>query len=56
MQLLRQRIGRASSDLPLMQNRDAKRVMAYLCEAYMCAEPTSEPERLRALLGIARQG
>ncbi|HEY8165477.1 MAG TPA: hypothetical protein VIF83_07990, partial [Gemmatimonadaceae bacterium] len=46
--------GDGSSDLPLMQNRDAKRVMAYLCEAYMCAEPTKEPERLRAMLGIAR--
>ena len=46
--------GTGAADLPLMQNRDAKRVMAYLCEAYMCAEPTSEPERLRALLGIAR--
>src|SRR5437867_2731535 len=45
--------GNDSSDLPLMQNRDGKRVMAYLCEAYMCAEPTREPERLRALLGIA---
>ncbi len=45
--------GTTSSDLPLMENRDAKRVMAYLCEAYMCAEPTSDPERLRVLLGLA---
>jgi hypothetical protein len=44
--------GASSSDLPLMQNRDAKRAMAYLCEAYMCAEPTSDPERFRTLLGL----
>ena len=46
--------GSASSDLPLMKNRDQNRVTAYICEAYMCAEPTSDPERFREMLGIAR--
>jgi len=41
-----------SSDLPLMHNRPSDRVLAYVCEAYMCAEPTADPERLRALLRI----
>ena len=45
--------GAGASDLPLMENRDASRVMAYLCEAYACAEPTAEPERFRELLRIA---
>jgi uncharacterized protein YyaL (SSP411 family) len=40
--------GEGSSDLPLMQQREPDR--AYVCEAYMCLEPTSDPERLRALL------
>ncbi|HKS21793.1 MAG TPA: thioredoxin domain-containing protein [Thermoanaerobaculia bacterium] len=40
--------GEGSADLPLMQNRDPDR--AYVCEAYACLEPTSDPERLRALL------
>jgi uncharacterized protein YyaL (SSP411 family) len=44
--------GIGSSDLPLMQNRPADRVLAYVCEAYMCAEPTADPERLRALLRV----
>jgi uncharacterized protein YyaL (SSP411 family) len=44
--------GSGSSDLPLMQNRPADRVLAYVCEAYMCAEPTADPERLRELLRI----
>jgi uncharacterized protein YyaL (SSP411 family) len=44
--------GTTSADLPLMQNRPADRVLAYLCEAYMCAEPTAEPERLRELLHL----
>ena len=43
--------GEGSSDLPLMENRAADRVMAYVCEAYACQEPVSDPERLRALLG-----
>jgi aspartate/methionine/tyrosine aminotransferase len=38
----------SSANLPLMQNRPADRVLAYVCEAYACAEPTSDPERLRA--------
>ena len=40
--------GDGSADLPLMQHREPER--AYVCEAYMCQEPTSDPERLRALL------
>jgi uncharacterized protein YyaL (SSP411 family) len=44
--------GSGSSDLPLMQNRDTDELMAYLCEAYACAEPTADPERLRALLSL----
>jgi len=46
--------GPGSSDLPLMQHRDASRVMGYVCEAYMCAEPTADPARFRELLGIAK--
>ena len=42
--------GRESSDLPLMESRSDDRVMAYVCQAYACQEPTSDPERLRALL------
>jgi uncharacterized protein YyaL (SSP411 family) len=42
--------GEGSSDLPLMENRATDRVMAYVCEAYACQEPTRDPERLRALL------
>jgi hypothetical protein len=42
--------GTSSGDLPLMQNRPADRAMAYVCEAYACAEPTADAERLRALL------
>jgi hypothetical protein len=42
--------GNGSSDLPLMQNRDGNRVMAYVCEACMCTEPTADPERFRNLL------
>jgi hypothetical protein len=37
-----------------MENRDSNRAMAYLCEAYACAEPTADPGRLRELLTIAR--
>jgi uncharacterized protein YyaL (SSP411 family) len=46
--------GSGSADLPLMQNRDSKRAMGYLCEAYACAEPTADPERFRELLTVAR--
>jgi uncharacterized protein YyaL (SSP411 family) len=46
--------GTGSSDLPLMENRDLNRALAYLCEAYACAEPTSDPRRFRELLTIAR--
>jgi len=45
--------GTGSSYLPLMQHRDTTEVMGYVCEAYMCAEPTSDPARFRELLGIA---
>ena len=37
-----------------MEKRDGNRAMAYLCEAYACAEPSSDPTRLRELLTIAR--
>jgi uncharacterized protein YyaL (SSP411 family) len=43
--------GEGSADLPLMEGRPAHRVMAYVCQAYACLEPTSDPERLRALIG-----
>jgi uncharacterized protein YyaL (SSP411 family) len=46
--------GSGSSGLPLMENREASRVLAYLCEAYACAEPTADPARFRELLTIAR--
>jgi uncharacterized protein YyaL (SSP411 family) len=42
--------GTQSSDLPLMENRPADRTLAYVCIGYACEEPTSDPERLRALL------
>ncbi len=45
--------GEASSDLPLLQNRKHDKVLAYVCQAYACLEPTSDPERLRALLRSA---
>ena len=44
--------GDGSADLPLMQNRPANRVLAYVCQAYMCAEPTTDPDRLRELLSL----
>ena len=46
--------GNESSDLPLMENRAADQVKAYVCEAYACAEPTADPARLRELLTVAR--
>ncbi len=45
--------GDGSANLPLMANRPMDRVLAYICEAYMCAEPADDPERLRALLQIS---
>jgi len=42
--------GDGARDLPLMHGREADRATAYVCEAYACQEPTSDPERLRALL------
>ena len=42
--------GKDSADLPLMENRASDQSMAYVCQAYACLEPTSDPERLRALL------
>ncbi len=46
--------GRSSSDLPLMENSDSVRATGYVCEAMMCAEPTSDPQRFRELLTVAR--
>jgi hypothetical protein len=43
--------GAGAADLPLMEGRAADKVMAYVCEAYACQEPTDDPERLRALAG-----
>jgi uncharacterized protein YyaL (SSP411 family) len=45
--------GKGSADLPLMENRTSDTVLAYVCEGYACQEPTSDPERLRALLRVA---
>jgi uncharacterized protein YyaL (SSP411 family) len=45
--------GEASSDLPLLQNRKHDKVLAYVCQAYACLEPTSDAERLRVLLRSA---
>jgi len=42
--------GSQSADLPLMQHRPADKTLAYVCLGYACEEPTSDPERLRALL------
>ncbi|HEV7237641.1 MAG TPA: thioredoxin domain-containing protein [Thermoanaerobaculia bacterium] len=42
--------GTQSSDLPLMENRPADRTLAYVCIGYACEEPTSDPERLRAMI------
>jgi uncharacterized protein len=42
--------GDKAGDLPLMANRPGDKVMAYVCEAYACQEPTDDPERLRSLL------
>jgi uncharacterized protein YyaL (SSP411 family) len=44
--------GLGSADLPLMQDRPFDRTLAYVCQAYMCAEPTADPERLRELLTL----
>jgi uncharacterized protein YyaL (SSP411 family) len=58
--------GEESADLPLMEGRmgveagfsrsapaeaGAHTVMAYVCQAYACLEPTADPARLRTLLG-----
>jgi uncharacterized protein YyaL (SSP411 family) len=45
--------GSSSADLPLMENRPQDRAMAYVCIGYACEEPTSDPERLRAILAIS---
>jgi uncharacterized protein len=42
-----------SADLPLMVNRAADRVVAYVCQGYACLEPTDDPERLRQLLTVS---
>ena len=38
--------GSGVSDLPLLQERPADRVLAYVCEGYACKEPTEDPETL----------
>ena len=43
--------GKASSDLPLLENRPHDKVLAYVCVGYACLEPTNDPERLKLLLG-----
>jgi len=42
--------GTQSADLPLMEQRPSDKTLAYVCIGYACEEPTSDPERLRALL------
>jgi uncharacterized protein YyaL (SSP411 family) len=42
--------GEGSADLPLMEGRDRAKPVAYVCQAYACLEPTSDPTRLRQLL------
>ena len=42
-----------STDLPLMANRPTNRVVAYVCQGYVCLEPTDDPERLRQLLAMS---
>jgi uncharacterized protein len=42
--------GAGSSDLPLMEGRAQDHTAVYVCEAYMCLEPTNDPARLRELL------
>ncbi|HEX6176884.1 MAG TPA: thioredoxin domain-containing protein [Thermoanaerobaculia bacterium] len=44
--------GPSVSDLPLMEGRDAERAVAYVCQAYACQEPTSDPDRLNVLLDV----
>jgi uncharacterized protein YyaL (SSP411 family) len=44
--------GTGVEELPLMVNRPSDRVMAYVCEAYACLEPTDDPSRLRELLAV----
>jgi len=43
--------GTQSAELPLMENRPQDKTLAYVCVGYACQEPTSDPERLRTLLG-----
>ncbi|HEX2835913.1 MAG TPA: thioredoxin domain-containing protein [Thermoanaerobaculia bacterium] len=42
--------GEQSADLPLLQHRPNDETRAYVCLGYACEEPTSDPERLRAML------
>jgi uncharacterized protein YyaL (SSP411 family) len=44
--------GSGSADLPLMEQRPANAVLAYVCEAYACQEPTADVARLRELLAL----
>ena len=38
------------ADLPVMEGRNASGDVAYVCQAYACQEPTSDPKRLAELL------
>jgi uncharacterized protein YyaL (SSP411 family) len=44
--------GAGTEALPLMEGRSADRVVAYVCQAFACQEPTSETARLRELLKL----
>ena len=39
-----------SADLPLMDQKPMDKPLAYVCEGYVCREPTSDPAVLRGLL------
>jgi uncharacterized protein len=45
--------GAGTETLPLMEGRGAERVVAYVCRAFACQEPTSDAGRLRELLALA---
>ncbi|HUP47780.1 MAG TPA: thioredoxin domain-containing protein [Thermoanaerobaculia bacterium] len=42
--------GPGAGDLPLMEGRSPDETVAYVCQAYACQEPTSDPQRLGELL------
>ena len=41
-------------DLPLMEGKTSPGATAYVCEGYVCQEPTSDPQRFRDLLRRGR--